>query len=66
MEAMDSMLEKAGVDELIGVTGPSQVDNSLIPRKRISFSLVFVSVVLKMPPSSYFLPRPSVCRCCHR
>ncbi|XP_042729840.1 axonemal dynein light chain domain-containing protein 1 [Lagopus leucura] len=29
MEAMDSMLEKAGVDELIGVTGPSQLHNML-------------------------------------
>lgn len=31
MEVMDSMLEKAGVDKLIKVTGPSQVDNLLVP-----------------------------------
>lgn len=59
------MLEKAGVDELIGVTGPSQVDNSLTPRKIISFSPVFISILLKMPPRSYTLPKPSACRCCH-
>ncbi|NXU58825.1 AXDN1 protein, partial [Turnix velox] len=29
MEAMDSMLEKAGVDKLIRVTGPSQLHNAL-------------------------------------
>ncbi|NWQ93591.1 AXDN1 protein, partial [Burhinus bistriatus] len=29
MEVMDSMLEKAGVDKLIGVTGPSQLHNAL-------------------------------------
>lgn len=33
MEMMDSMLEKAGVDELIKITGPSQVDILLVSRE---------------------------------
>lgn len=72
MEAMDSMLEKAGVDKLIRVTGPSQVDNLLVPeklscfqKKTILFSPEFIPAVLKVPASSQFLPKPAVCRSCH-
>jgi len=49
MEVMDSMLEKAGVDKIIRVTGPSQVGNSLVPeqlsctqKNNILFSPVFI------------------------
>uniref|UniRef100_A0A8V0Y7C5 Axonemal dynein light chain domain containing 1 n=1 Tax=Gallus gallus TaxID=9031 RepID=A0A8V0Y7C5_CHICK len=41
MEAMDSMLEKAGVDELIGVTGPSQ----LIKAEQNIYNIVFHELI---------------------
>uniref|UniRef100_A0A669PPA9 Axonemal dynein light chain domain containing 1 n=1 Tax=Phasianus colchicus TaxID=9054 RepID=A0A669PPA9_PHACC len=41
MEAMDSMLEKAGVDELIGVTGPSQ----LMKAEQNIYNIVFHELI---------------------
>eukprot|EP00076_Gallus_gallus_P043271 XP_025008809.1 axonemal dynein light chain domain-containing protein 1 [Gallus gallus] len=47
MEAMDSMLEKAGVDELIGVTGPSQLQNmlELIKAEQNIYNIVFHELI---------------------
>lgn len=63
MEAMDDMLEKAGVDELIRVTGPSQVDKSLVPRKIIScFPQCLPLLCLRCLPTVSFCPSHlSVC-----
>uniref|UniRef100_A0A669PSU2 Axonemal dynein light chain domain containing 1 n=1 Tax=Phasianus colchicus TaxID=9054 RepID=A0A669PSU2_PHACC len=47
MEAMDSMLEKAGVDELIGVTGPSQLHNvlELMKAEQNIYNIVFHELI---------------------
>ncbi|NXJ10988.1 AXDN1 protein, partial [Odontophorus gujanensis] len=47
MEAMDSMLEKAGVDELIGITGPSQLHNmlELMKAEQNIYNIVFHELI---------------------
>uniref|UniRef100_A0A8C2YHT5 Axonemal dynein light chain domain containing 1 n=1 Tax=Coturnix japonica TaxID=93934 RepID=A0A8C2YHT5_COTJA len=46
-EAMDSMLEKAGVDELIAVTGPSQLHNmlELMKAEQNIYNIVFHELI---------------------
>ncbi|XP_021260318.1 axonemal dynein light chain domain-containing protein 1 isoform X2 [Numida meleagris] len=46
-EAMDSMLEKAGVDELIGITGPSQLHNmlELLKAEQNIYNIVFHELI---------------------
>uniref|UniRef100_A0A8C0FC34 Uncharacterized protein n=1 Tax=Bubo bubo TaxID=30461 RepID=A0A8C0FC34_BUBBB len=46
MTVMDSMLEKAGVDKLIRVTGPSQVDNSLAQQN--IYNIVFHELIRQL------------------
>ncbi|NXL68282.1 AXDN1 protein, partial [Chordeiles acutipennis] len=47
MEVMDSMLEKAGVDELIRVTGPSQLHNmlELMKAEQNIYNIVFHELI---------------------
>ncbi|XP_035189596.1 axonemal dynein light chain domain-containing protein 1 isoform X2 [Oxyura jamaicensis] len=47
MEAMDNMLEKAGVDELIRVTGPSQLHNvlELLKAEQNIYNIVFHELI---------------------
>ncbi|NXC41116.1 AXDN1 protein, partial [Penelope pileata] len=47
MEAMDSMLEKAGVDEIIRVTGPSQLHNvlELVKAEQSIYNIVFHELI---------------------
>ncbi|NWZ22004.1 AXDN1 protein, partial [Asarcornis scutulata] len=47
MEAMDHMLEKAGVDELIRVTGPSQLHNvlELLKAEQNIYNIVFHELI---------------------
>ncbi|KAM6128757.1 axonemal dynein light chain domain-containing protein 1 [Phoenicopterus ruber ruber] len=47
MEAMDSMLEKAGVDKLIRVTGPSQLHNllELLKAEQNIYNIVFHELI---------------------
>ncbi|NXI74331.1 AXDN1 protein, partial [Anseranas semipalmata] len=47
MEAMDSMLEKAGVDKLIRVTGPSQLHNvlELMKAEQNIYNIVFHELI---------------------